>query len=404
MLQSMKVVSFCHVLQGPACTQYLGDMGADIIKIEPVAGERARRWAGEHIGGVSGLYLAAFRNKRCLAVNLKAPEGLEIVWQLIDRADVLVENYRSGVMDRLGLSYNAVKERKPDIIYASGTGWGSSGPMLTRAAQDIIIQARTGLARATGAMDARAAGSAIIDQHAGALLAMGIVAAYVKKLTTGQGTRVESSLYAAGLDIQTEPLTVYMSCQPGTQVLDRDPHLATWYHQAPYGIFRLKDAEIAMSVNDPRKVAEVLGSDVLRAIADIDRFAERDRYAQVFAEEMSKRRFADVARAFDAADIWYSRVYDFDDVAEDPQAAALGVFRRIEVNGVPAVLVNHPIRYDAAIPPLARQALRIGEHSREILREIGCSERRIDDLLEKGVVAAPPEWENQRSDDATAAV
>src|ERR1700761_6980844 len=98
MLKSMKVVSFCHVLQGPACTQYLGDMGADIIKIEPIEGERARRWDGPHFGDASGLYLCAFRNKRCLAVDLKSPEGLELVLSLIDQADVVVEKYRRGVM------------------------------------------------------------------------------------------------------------------------------------------------------------------------------------------------------------------------------------------------------------------------------------------------------------------
>src|SRR3954454_25344254 len=375
MLESMKVVSFCHVLQGPACTQYLGDMGADIIKIEPVTGERARRWAGPHFGEASGLYLCAFRNKRLLALDLKSPEGLEIVMSLIERSDVVVENYRSGVMDRLGRSYEALRQRKPDIIYASGTGWGTTGPMVTKAAQDIIIQARTGLVSATGNGDrGKAVGSAILDQHGGALLAMGIIAAYVKKLTTGQGSLVESSLFAAGLDIQTEPLTVYMTQRPGQQVFEREEHLATWYHQAPYGIYRLLDAEIAMSVNDPKQVAELLDSDELRAIAGIDRFEECDRYSRVFAEVMSKKRFADVARAFDGAGIWYSKVFSFDEVAEDPQAEALGAFSHVDLNdGTPVTLVNHPIRYDGQVPQLRVKATKIGEHTREILEELGMS-------------------------------
>lgn len=390
MLESMKVVSFCHVLQGPACTQYLGDMGADIIKIEPIAGERARRWAGPHFGEAAGLYLCAFRNKRLFAVDLKSPEGLEIVLSLIDRADVLVENYRAGVMDRLGLSYEALKQRKPDIIYASGTGWGATGPMLTKAAQDIIIQARTGLVSATGNGNrGKAVGSAILDQHGGALLAMGIVAAYVKKLTTGQGSLVESSLFAAGLDIQTEPLTVYLSQRPGKQVFEREEHLATWYHQAPYGIYQLLDAEIAMSVNDPKQVAELLNSDELRAIANIDRFEERDRYSRVFADVVAKRRFADIAAVFDPAGIWYSKVYDFDEVADDPQAEALGAFSHVDLNdGTPVTLVNHPIRYDGEVPPLRLKATKIGEHTREILEELGMTAKQIDDLLSRGVVRA----------------
>ncbi|MGH6681052.1 MAG: CaiB/BaiF CoA transferase family protein [Bradyrhizobium sp.] len=386
MLGSMKVVSFCHVLQGPACTQYLGDMGAEIIKIEPLEGERARRWAGPYFGDASGLYLCAFRNKRCLAIDLKSPEGLEIVLQLIDQADVVVENYRSGVMERLGLSYETIRQRKPDIIYASGTGWGRTGPMLKRPAQDILIQARTGLAFATGQEKARAAGSAIIDQHGGALLAMGIVAAYVKKLTTGQGTLVEGSLFAAGLDIQTEPLTVYLSQRPGAAVFDRDEHLATWYHQAPYGIYRLLDAEIAMSVNDPMTVADALDSTELRQLAKTDRFAHRDYYSRTFAKVMATRRFAAVERAFDSAGIWYSKVFSFDEVAEDPQAEALGVFRQESVGGVAVTLVNHPLRYDGEIPPLRVKAVRIGENTREILSEMGLTGNQIDDLVRRRVV------------------
>src|SRR5262245_62490356 len=129
LLNSMKVVSFCHVLQGPACTQYLGDMGANIVKVEPLAGERSRKWAGADMGGESGLYLCAFRNKRLLALDLKSAEGREIALSLIEKADVVIENFRHGVMERLGLGYEDAKKRNPSIIYASGTGWGGVGPM-----------------------------------------------------------------------------------------------------------------------------------------------------------------------------------------------------------------------------------------------------------------------------------
>lgn len=386
MLESMKVLSFCHVLQGPAATQYLGDLGADIIKVEPVAGERARRWPGPHIGGVSGLYLCAFRNKKTFAVDLKSPEGLRIIKEIVAGVDVVIENYRSGVMDRLGLGYDELRKIRPDLIYASGAGWGSRGPMIKREAQDIIIQARTGLMAATGNDEARAVGSAVIDQHGGAVLAMGVIAAYVKKLKTGKGTRVESSLYMAGLDLQTEPLTVYLSTRPDRKVLKRDPHLATWYHQAPYGQFKLADAEIAMSVNDPMKLADALDSDELRALAKVDRFKERDRYAQVFAGVVAGRKYEDVARAFDAAGIWYSRVYDFDDVADDPQAEAVEAFREIDVNGAKATLVNHPVRYDDAPPPLRTVAFDIGQHTREVLEKLGYAKDAIDDLIARGVV------------------
>jgi len=391
LLNSMKVVSFCHVLQGPACTQYLADMGAQVIKIEPLQGERARRAMSVNMGGLAGLYITAFRNKRLFAVDLKSPDGIEIVLRLIDEADVVFENYRHGVMDRLGLGYEAIKARKPDIIYASGTGWGSKGPMLERESQDLIIQGRTGMMSATGhdRQHPKSVGSAIIDQHAGTLAAMGIIAAYVRKLTTGQGTRVESSLFAAGFDLQTEPLTFFMTTRPGTQVIDRDPHLSTWYHLAPYGIYQLRDAPMVISTSPMPKFADALDSDELRAMQELDRYENRDEFARVFAEVLSTRTYAEVASAFAAHDIWFGPVHDFDDVADDPQVEALEVFRKTEVNGRPVVLVNHPIRYDGQVPDLRIKAYAVGEHTREILTEQGYTPAQIDDLFARRIVTGP---------------
>jgi crotonobetainyl-CoA:carnitine CoA-transferase CaiB-like acyl-CoA transferase len=391
LLNSMKVVSFCHVLQGPACTQYLGDMGAQVIKVEPLEGERARRAMSVDMGGLAGLYVTAFRNKRLFSVNLKSQEGIEAVLRLIDNADVVFENYRHGVMDRLGLGYEAIKKRKPDIIYASGTGWGSKGPMLAREAQDLIIQGRTGMMSATGHDRAhpKSVGSAIIDQHAGALAAMGIVAAYVRKLTTGEGTRVESSLFGAGFDLQTEPLTFYMSTRPGAQVIDRDPHLSSWYHLAPYGIYQLKDAPMVISTSPMPAIAEALDSEELRAVQDLDRYKNRDELARVIAKVLSTRNYADVAAAFAAKGIWFGPVHDFDDVANDPQVEAAEIFRKTDVNGHPVVLVNHPNRYDGQVPELRIKGYAIGEHTREILTEHGFTQAQIDDLLARGVVNGP---------------
>ncbi|PWT92970.1 MAG: CoA transferase [Acidobacteria bacterium] len=411
LLNSMKVVSFCHVLQGPACTQYLGDMGAQVIKVEPLNGERSRRWAGAEMpGGGSGLYLCAFRNKRLVSVDLKSSEGRDVALNLINKSDVVVENFRSGVMDRLGLGYDDVKKHKPDIIYASGTGWGSKGPMLARESQDLIIQARTGLMSATGDKRGRAkpVGSAIVDQHAGALLAMGIVAAYVRKLTTGEGTRVEGSLFAAGFDIQTEPLTVFMSVRPNNSIFDRDSHLATWYHHAPYGVYACKDGkEIALSTNTLAKLAEALDSDALRAIQMAHPYKERDKIARVFAEEMSKRTYTEVVAAFDKFAIWYSPVHDFDDIADDPQVKAIDIFRPTQINDGIVYLLNHPNRYDGKIPELRVKGLKIGEHTREILTEYGFSTSEIERLLAQKIVSSPDapaepveyggRWQNRKS-------
>ncbi|MCH8997269.1 MAG: CoA transferase, partial [Proteobacteria bacterium] len=331
----MRVVSFCHYLQGPAATQYLADMGAEVVKVEPPKGAFERHWSGAntYIGGVSAFYLCANRNKRLLAIDLKHPQAREVIYRLIERADVVVENFRPGVLERLGLGYEEVRARKPDIIYASSTGFGSSGPEATKPGQDLLIQARSGLIGVTGHPEDRPTpvGCAAADQHGGALLAMGIVSAYVKKLTTGTGTRVEASLFNAGIDLQTEPLTLYLSQQAPPEAFDRNRNLATWFHGAPYGVYRMADCFIAMSMNDLGELAEALDSERLRALADIDPYEGRERYAPVLAEELEGRRFVEVIEAFDAHAIWYARVQNYEDLKRDPQAIHNQVFREVPV-------------------------------------------------------------------------
>jgi crotonobetainyl-CoA:carnitine CoA-transferase CaiB-like acyl-CoA transferase len=391
-LEGMRIVSFCHYLQGPAGAQYLADMGADVIKVEPPDGAFERHWAGAKafIDGLSAFYLAANRNKRSIAVDLKHPDGKAVISRLLERADVLMENFRPGTIERLGLGYDEVKAIRPDIVYASATGFGSSGPMAGRPGQDLLIQAYCGLIASTGHLHERPVpiGFAAADQHGGALLAMGILGAYVKKLRTGRGTRVEASLLNAGLDLQTEPLTLYFSGRSDREKFRRNRNLATWFHEAPYGVYRCADCWLALSLNDPQKLAQALDSAPLAAIAHLDRHDERDRYAEVLEGELKDRRFADLAAGFDAQAIWYQRVHEYDDLRDDPQIRHNQVFREVPVPGGIATLVNHPNRYDGEVPPLRRLAIAIGEDTREVLGEIGYAPAEIDDLVARSAIVA----------------
>jgi crotonobetainyl-CoA:carnitine CoA-transferase CaiB-like acyl-CoA transferase len=180
-----------------------------------------------------------------------------------------------------------------------------------------------------------------------------------------------------------------MTTRPGAEVLDRDEHLASWYHHAPYGVYRCKDAAMVVSSNPLPKLAEALDSDELRAMHDIDRYRHRDEVARAFAGVLAGRTYADVAEAFSKHDIWFGPVHDFDDVAEDPQVDALDVFRRTEVSGRPVVLVNHPNRYDDRVPPLRIKGVAVGEHTRTILAELGYGETEIDALFDRRVVGGP---------------
>jgi crotonobetainyl-CoA:carnitine CoA-transferase CaiB-like acyl-CoA transferase len=393
MLERMRVVSFCHYLQGPAAAQYLADMGADVIKIEPPVGAFERHWSGgkAYVDDVSAFYLCANRNKRSIAVDLKHPDGRAVVGRLLATADVLMENFRPGVMERLGLGYEDVKRLRPDIIYASATGFGSSGPMVERPGQDLLIQAYSGLVAATGHLHERPTpiGFAAADQHGAALLAMGILGAFVKKLQTGRGTRVEASLLNAGFDLQTEPLTLYFTKQAGREAFDRDRNLATWFHEAPYGVYRIKDGFLALSLNDPGRLAAALDSERLKELIEVDRYEQRNRYAAAVAEELVSRSYQDLVPGLDAQKIWYQRVQEYDDLPGDPQIRHNEVFREVEVRGGRAVLVNHPNRYDGKVPELRRLAIEIGEHTREVLGELGYSEAEIDALIEANAVVAP---------------
>jgi crotonobetainyl-CoA:carnitine CoA-transferase CaiB-like acyl-CoA transferase len=392
-LEGMRVVSICHYLQGPAGAQYLADMGADVVKVEPPEGAFERHWAGAKafIDGLSAFYLAANRNKRSIAVDLKHPDGKAVIARLLERADVLMENFRPGTLDRLGFGYDAVTAIKPDIVYASATGFGSSGPMMERPGQDLLIQAYSGLIAATGHLHERPVpiGFAAADQHGAALLAMGILGAYIKKLRTGRGTRVDANLLNAGLDLQTEPLTLYFSGRFDRERFRRDRNLATWFHEAPYGVYRCADCWLALSLNDPDRLAQAIGSAPLAEIARIDRYDDRDRYAQVLADELKERRFETLVPGFDAQAIWYQRVHEYDDLRHDPQIQHNQVFRDVPVPGGTATLVNHPNRYDGEAPPLRRLAIAIGEDTRKVLGELGYGRAEIDDLVARGAIVAP---------------
>ena len=393
MLVDMNVLSFCHYLQGPACTQYLADMGADVIKVEPPGGAFERHWSGgeSYVDGVSAFLMCANRNKRSIAVDLKKSDARDIMDRLVDWADVVVENFRPGVMDRLGLGYEALRRRKPEIVYASATGLGASGPMKDRPGQDLLMQARSGLMAVTANHEVgpTAVGAAIVDQHGGALLAMGILGAFVRRLQTGEGTRVEGSLLNAGIDLQTEALTKYFARTVKGDVFTRDRHVGSWYHHAPYGVYRTADGHVALSMNDAAKVAEALDSDALRALVDIDRYAERDRYARAVAAELRNRSCAELAAAFDARGVWFERVQDYDGLRADPQVVHSDCFRDVPVgDDRTATLVNHPLRYDAQLPEYRGMPFRTGEHSREILAELGFDHEEIEGFVAGEVVVA----------------
>jgi len=393
LLDDVKIVSFCHFLQGPAAVQYLADMGADVIKVEPIQGAHERHWSGANVfvGGVSGFFLCANRNKRSIALDLKSDEGCKVAKSLISQADIVVENFRPGVMDRLGLGYEEFKDVRPDLIFASASGFGATGPDANRPGQDLLIQARAGLVAATGNPKnlPSPVGCAAADQHGAALLAMGILGAYVRRLKTNVGTWVEANLLNAGIDLQMEALTNYASGNRPAQRFERQENLATWFHEAPYGIYRTTNGAIALSLNDPHELAKALQSEALTALADADRHADRDQYAQAVADEVIRFSTPQIGHKLDTAKLWWAPVCSYDDLLDDPQVLHNNVFQQIEINGEMATLVSHPIRYDGEVMPIRHIATSIGHDGIEILNELGFSTSEIERLRSSGAVGLP---------------
>lgn len=392
LLRGIKVVSFCHFLQGPAGAQYLADMGADVIKVEPIQGAHERHWSGADvfIEGVSGFYLCANRNARSIGIDLKSPQGKEVAAKLVADADVVMENFRPGVFARLGFTDEELQRLNPKLVFASASGFGSTGPMAHRPGQDLLMQAASGMISATGA-PARGnvpAGAAIVDQHGGALLAMGILGALLRKEREGKGTRVEASLINSAIDLQGEALVNYFAGGKTQEVLERETNLATWFHAAPYGVYKAKDGQIVISLCSDEALAEALESDELRELIGVDRYKERDRVAKAVSNATARYTMAELIERFERLSIWHSPVNSYDDLLEHPQLKHMNVFRKITVRGHPVHLVNHPNRYDGQVPDLRVLALDIGEHTNEIMQDLGYSQDEVRSLIASGAIVA----------------
>jgi crotonobetainyl-CoA:carnitine CoA-transferase CaiB-like acyl-CoA transferase len=385
MLKGIKVLSFTHFLQGPAAVQMLADIGADVVKIEPPTGAFERHWSGfdAFIEGVSVFFMLGNRNQRSISLDLRDERAKEIVWRLVREADVLIENYRPGVLQRMGFGYADVKAVNPRLVYCSCTGYGSSGPYLKRPGQDLLLQAMSGMTMLSGAADSppTPVGSAIVDQHAAALAAFGVVAALQSRERTGKGTLVESNLLNAAIDLQIEPFTYYLNKGP---LWERtEPPMGSRFHPAPYGVYRTQDGWIAISLTTTAKLAAALERPELAGFSDPkDPVNKRDQINRIVHEAITTRTTAAWMAAFDVHDIWYAPVNDYAQVEADPQVKHNDIVMTVEHPQAGSVrLLAHPVRYDGKAPALHRAPPQQGQHTREVLAELGYGAAEIETLV-----------------------
>ena len=391
LLEGVRIIAFTQFLMGPVACQYLADMGADVIKVEPPGrGAWERSWSGTDLflNGVSAFFMMGNRNLRSLTINLKSDQGREVALKLAETADVIVENFRPGVMTRLGLGYEHVQSINPRIIYASGSGYGSDGPYSHLPGQDLLVQAVSGLGAGNGTADSgpMPAGAAIIDQHSASLLAMGILGALVNRARTGEGQRVELIMMMAALDLQNEPVMYHLN---GAHLERPKTALADMFHKVPYGFYATADGHLAISMAPIKAISEVLGSPAELAPFEDPALAysKRDEIRAALDPYFRMRPTAEWVELMRAHDIWCAPVNDLKAAFED--VAVRHIAPTLEFDhprAGPVRALKHPVRYSSGEATLRRPPPELGQHTDEILTDLGYTPIQIRAMREKGEV------------------
>ena len=302
-LTGMRVIELAHIMAGPVCGLMLGDMGAEVIKVEKLEGDDTRRTVPPALEGESAAYMMMNRGKRGIALDLKAPEGVAVLRRLLAKADALIENYRGGTMERLGLGYDTLHRDFPALVYCSLSGFGRSGPYADRAGFDLVAQGMSGLMSVTGEGPGRPpmkCGPPVTDITAGILAAMGVLAAYTRRLKTGEGQAVDTSLFEAGITH-----TYWQSAIAMATGIAPGPMGSAHPLNAPYEAFETADGWITIGAANQTNWLRLLKAIGMDSLAEDPRFAHnRDRMAN--REDLA----ATLAPAFRAqsSESWLARL------------------------------------------------------------------------------------------------
>lgn len=388
--EGLKVVDLTTALNGPFCTMFLGDYGADVIKIEPVGGEQSRSWGPiDEKSGESGFYGFVNRNKKGCTLNLKSEKGLEMFYELVKDADVLVENYRGGVTERLKIDYDTIKKINPNIIYASGSGFGQYGPITHRPCYDIVAQAMGGMLNLTGFKenDPVKVGPSVADHVAGIYLMVGVGMALYHREKTGEGQHIDVSMFDVIFSLLENAIVNYTM---GGFIPERngnvDPSIA------PFDVYACKDGFVALGVGNDKlfnKFANIIGhQELLEDERYKDNVSRCDNYIpdlqNLIREWCADYTKSEIEDIMDEAGIPCGPVLNVKEAIEHPHIQARDMMVHCEhptvgdmyFQGCVIKLSETPGEVETA-PPL------VGQHNREIF---GLSEEEEKALIEEGVL------------------
>ena len=362
-LEGLRVLDFSQFLAGPYAALKLADMGADVVKVERVGtGDLSRHLylTDTRIGGESTIFHAINRNKRSVAVDMKSDTDRAAIRDLVQGADVVLQNFRPGVMDRLGFGYEAVRTINPRVVYGSVTGYGTEGPWVDLPGQDLLAQARSGMMWLTGGAEDGpvAVGLPVGDVLAGAALAHGVLAMLFRRERHGIGGLVETSLMEVLADLQFELLTTWLN--DGGRMPQRSAqNPAHAYLAAPYGVYPTADGHIAIAMGKLDILAGITGLD--RETAALDPFIARDRIKAGLAAALATRPTAAWMDAFIAADIWAAPVLDWRELVATGMMETLDMLQTVERGDVRLQTTRLPIKFDGQRPAARRAAPTLGE-------------------------------------------
>ncbi len=392
-LAGIRVLDLTRVLAGPYCTMFLGDLGAEVVKVEqPGVGDDTRGWGPPFVGGQSAYFLCVNRNKKSIAIDLKAPEGIQLLRRLAMTADVLIENFRPGTMERLGLGEDALRAHNPKLIFSSLSGFGSDGPMRDWPGYDLIVQAWGGLMSITGMPDGEPTkvGVAIIDLVAGLMLGKSIVAALFAREKLGIGQRVETSLLEA---------EVASLINVGSNYLIEGKIPTRWGNAhpsiVPYQSFQSADGYLVIGVASEaiwRRFCQALGRSELcddaRFAKNANRVENRIELIHILAEIFLARSTSEWLKLLNHAEVPCAPVQTIDQVFSAPQVLQRGMLAEVQHPTAGKVkMAGIPVKFSATPASIRLPPPVLGQHTAEILASwLGLQPGEVEDFKRRGIV------------------